>query len=355
MNRCLLRCVLTVASAMAVGVAQAATCPIGTISSTQYEQLRSRLLGSKGALTQSFCSSDPANADANSCEPKGGIDDLSHSGIDYGRVTITPTTPVPVYSPMDGVVTYVQPGTSCVGGGTCLLSWLTVYNVRANVTFAFLHMETIAVGVGAEIVTGQQVGTVGKRGVPRSAEHVHYEVRTSKLYSSAPCINVKVVNPYVNSPWTWEFNVANNVEGWTGTNLTSLKASGPIPPSDAVLLIDPAGLDPFVSGPPINADAATFKRVRFRMASNALDKFGAIYFKTAASNSFGEAKRVPFTVKDGGYCRLCGNAPYADYDVDMSGNLNWTGTITGLRLDPANAGQSGTADTIGLQYLMLSP
>ena len=315
---------------MVISGAQAQTC---TINTTQYDQLRSRLMGTSGTLTQGYCAVNSVNTN-NCADP---ANNTKHTGIDYAAALGTP-----VYSPVDGVVTRVMPGTC--SGGTCTLSTLAIYDSRAGVTHVFLHMESILVSLSSEVVSGQQVGTVGKRGA--SGYHLHYEVRSGSQTAGALCVT-STVNPFQNTPFVWDFNVSNNLEGWTGTNLTTLQATS------QVLLINPAGLDPYVTSPIIKADASTFRHVKLRLASNALDSSGAIYFKTSASNSFTETKKVTFTVT--GYCRLCGNASYTDYEVNMGGNASWTGTITGLRLDPANAGQSGSSDSIGLQYLMLWP
>jgi len=176
---------------------------------------------------------------------------------------------------------------------------------------------------------------------------LHFEVRPGDQIRAAPCID-STINPFQGTPFVWDFNVNNNLEGWTGTNLSSLRTASQI------LVLDPAGADPYIVGPTINADSSIFRHVKLRLASNALDGSGAIYFKTATSNSYSESKKVTFNVTS--FCSLCGNASYADYEVTMSGNQNWTGVITGIRLDPANNGRANTAnDSVGLQYIMLWP
>jgi hypothetical protein len=88
------------------------------------------------------------------------------------------------------------------------------------------------------------------------------------------------------------------------------------------------------------------------MASNGLDSTGAVYFKTQNENFFSEDEKVLFTVSN---CRLCGNAGKVRYAVFMSGNSKWSGSITGLRLDPTGSGQGGTnTDSIGVDYIRLS-
>ncbi|HKP47158.1 MAG TPA: hypothetical protein VJT50_11205, partial [Pyrinomonadaceae bacterium] len=89
-----------------------------------------------------------------------------------------------------------------------------------------------------------------------------------------------------------------------------------------------------------------------RMASNGLDNTGAVYFKTQAENFFSEDKKVVFTVSN---CSLCGNASFVRYAIFMANNGKWTGTITGVRLDPTGNGQGGTnTDSIGIDYIRIS-
>lgn len=305
-----------------------------TISATQYDQIRSRLLGSTGTLTQGYC--NVAAVNLNTCS--NPANNTKHTGIDYGASLGTA-----VYAPVGGVVRRVNTGT-CTSG-TCSLSTLAIYNSRTAATSVFLHLDSILVSEGAVVVPGQKVGTVGKRGA--SATHLHYEVRAGDRSAGALCVD-STINPFQATPFVWDFNVSNNLEGWTGTNLSTLRSTG------QALLLDPAGLDPFILGPSINADSSIFRHVKLRLASNALDNSGAVYFKTAASNAYSESKKVTFSVTT--FCSLCGNAPYSDYEIDMSGNSSWAGLITGIRLDPANSGRAGTtADSIGLQYIMLWP
>lgn len=317
--------------------AQPARAQNCTISTTQHGQLRPRLLGSSGSLTQSYCNVHSANR--NSCS--NPANNTKHTGIDYAAPLGTA-----VYAPVGGVVQPVKPGTTCTGG-SCALSTLAIYNSRAGATYVFLHLESILVTEGTEVVSGQKVGTVGKRGAPTAAPHLHYEVRAGKRSAGALCYD-STINPFQSTPFIWDFNVNNNLEGWTGVNLSALRAA------DQVLVLDPSGLDPYVIGPTINADGSVFRHVKLRLASNALDGSGALYFKTSASNTFSESKKVTFNVTS--FCSLCGNAAYTDYELNMAGNQSWTGVITGLRLDPANGGRSNTAnDSVGLQYLMLWP
>ncbi|HEU4871460.1 MAG TPA: hypothetical protein VFT44_00075, partial [Pyrinomonadaceae bacterium] len=144
----------------------------------------------------------------------------------------------------------------------------------------------------------------------------------------------------------WEFNSSGNSEGWTGNNMSATSVT------NGAYFLDPSGLDPFVVSPNISASASTYRHFVVRMASNGLDSTGAVYFKTQAENFYSEDKKVLFTVSN---CALCGNAGFVRYAVFMGGHAKWTGTITGLRLDPTGSGQAATnKDSIGIDYIRLS-
>jgi hypothetical protein len=80
-----------------------------------------------------------------------------------------------------------------------------------------------------------------------------------------------------------------------------------------------------------------------RIASNAADGRGKIYFATDAYGSgFTEAKSVQFCLTPDGQFR--------DVVVDMRKSPSWNGSITALRIDPAESGSPGN-DTIGFDSI----
>jgi murein DD-endopeptidase MepM/ murein hydrolase activator NlpD len=144
----------------------------------------------------------------------------------------------------------------------------------------------------------------------------------------------------------WEFNAAANWEGWTVYNAYSEVTGG-------ALNMDPGSGDFYISGPTLAVSAAAYGSLSLRMGSNAADANGAIYFRTQAENFFSEDKRIAFQVST---CTLCGTAPYYTYTVTMAGHPKWAGTITGIRLDPAQNGTAGTnTDAVGIDYIRLIP
>jgi surface antigen len=138
-----------------------------------------------------------------------------------------------------------------------------------------------------------------------------------------------------------EFNRDGFTEGWTAVNAFAVVRAG-------ALQIDPGNGDFFVTSPTLNISAAAARRIVVRMASNAVDGRGAIYFQTQTEPYFDESKRLDFSVRN---CALCGTAPYEDRWIHAAGHPKWRGTIVRLRLDPAQAGSSGTnRDAVGVDY-----
>jgi hypothetical protein len=144
----------------------------------------------------------------------------------------------------------------------------------------------------------------------------------------------------------WEFNSAGNSQGWVANNMSGTSINS------GIYFLDPSGSDPFVVSPNLSSSASTYSYFIVRMASNGLDSTGAVYFKTQSENFYSEDKKVVFAVSN---CSLCGNAGFVRYAVFMGGHSKWTGTITGLRLDPTGNGQGGTnSDSIGIDHIRLS-
>jgi hypothetical protein len=147
-------------------------------------------------------------------------------------------------------------------------------------------------------------------------------------------------------PIVWEFNTTGVYDGWSVWKASASSVNS------GILFIDPAGVDPYVTGPNISAQASVYKYVQVRFANNGLDDTAAVYFRTQAENFYSEDKKVVFRATN---CALCGNAPFNGYTILMTGNSKWTGTITGLRFDPTGSGQAGTnRDSIGIDYIRLT-
>jgi hypothetical protein len=107
--------------------------------------------------------------------------------------------------------------------------------------------------------------------------------------------------------------------------------------------------DPFLLSPVLSVPADEYNNVEVRLFSHAADTTGTIYFATASSPGFDASKSVEFAVPNDG--------AWHDIVVDMSGNPNWQGTITRLRVDPiGNGNADGSYDGLGIdriRFLMI--
>ncbi len=138
----------------------------------------------------------------------------------------------------------------------------------------------------------------------------------------------------------WEFNTPGIKEGWFVHNIKSWSVE-----SDGRFRIDPDINDPYIESPSISVSANNFNTIAIRMSSNAPDQNGAIYFKTSTSPEFSEDKKVVFSVITG--------PNWYDYSILMTPNPRWTGTITGIRVDPSDTGRTDDSDAIGFDYIRL--
>nr|QNO44579.1 endolytic peptidoglycan transglycosylase RlpA [Methanosarcinales archaeon ANME-2c ERB4]QNO44989.1 endolytic peptidoglycan transglycosylase RlpA [Methanosarcinales archaeon ANME-2c ERB4]QNO45067.1 endolytic peptidoglycan transglycosylase RlpA [Methanosarcinales archaeon ANME-2c ERB4] len=149
------------------------------------------------------------------------------------------------------------------------------------------------------------------------------------------------VTPPINSFKTaWEFNTPNNKEGWMLAPNNEVWSVEP----DGRFRIDPGPTDPWIEQPCISLDATFYNAVNINMASNAPDGVGAIYFTTSNPPEFSESKKVDFNVNNDGN--------WHDYSIFVGSQPLWTGTITGIRIDPANNGRAGgEVDSIGFDHI----
>ena len=148
------------------------------------------------------------------------------------------------------------------------------------------------------------------------------------------------VKPPINSFKTaWEFATPDDNESWLphNTEAWSVKADG-------IFRIDPGPTDPWIEQPYILLDSTFYNAININMASNAPDGVGAIYFITSDSPEFSEDKKVDFNVNNDG--------KWHDYSIFMGSEPLWTGTITGIRIDPADYGrEEGEVDSIGFDHI----
>lgn len=138
---------------------------------------------------------------------------------------------------------------------------------------------------------------------------------------------------------SWNFNQQGNRDGWVTANVTN--DNGPDAYGNWVVTLDK--VDPIFTSPKLEANAAVNHYVEITVANQTNRTDGRIYFKTEAENYFDESKSVSFTCSNGGV--------WFTHKIDMSVNPKWTGTITGIRIDPVSAGNGAI---LGITYIGLT-
>jgi|GEM_PF-5841280 len=88
----------------------------------------------------------------------------------------------------------------------------------------------------------------------------------------------------------------------------------------------------------LSVDSA-FDHVIIRMASQLSNNHLQVFFTTTQENYFSEDKSVELDLNNDGSYRV--------YDLSLAGNHKWRGTLTGLRIDPAD-GPGGGCNCLGL-------
>ena len=145
-------------------------------TSSDYETLRSWLLGDKGYLTAKW-----GEEDCNYWGSLGGLcskcGDCNHTGVDYG----TSGKYENVYAVASGYIVLV------VGERNLLC----IYNEPTKVTFCYLHLSSFEVTSGG-VQQGELIGKTGMRGA--NSIHLHFEARPGEKAYAACCYN-DTINP----------------------------------------------------------------------------------------------------------------------------------------------------------------
>ena len=138
---------------------------------------------------------------------------------------------------------------------------------------------------------------------------------------------------------SWNFNTANDAEGWTAINTEEYSVNS------GFYFVDPKQNDPYIQRDSLFLNANDYNAIEINMASNCPDGNARIYFTTESSPSYSESKMVEFEVSNYG--------DWSDYTIYMGNHNLWKGTITGIRIDPAESGRSSGVDTVGFDYIKI--
>ena len=129
-------------------------------------------------------------------------------------------------------------------------------------------------------------------------------------------------------PNQFEFNLTGDIEDWSAQNSTLTVADG-------VLKGVSTGNDPAVISPGLSLKAETYPTITVRMKwdrsnTDRSDNI-AIYFKTARTG-LSESRKV--TLDD---LPVSSNGEFVEFTFEVNKHLQWSGDITGIRVDPFNA------------------
>ena len=123
----------------------------------------------------------------------------------------------------------------------------------------------------------------------------------------------------------WTFDDAADIDpstgGWAGVNDVD-----PLVVADGVLAVRPTGTDPLLEVYSLEVPAVYDRLVIRLRADEGVDNAGQLFFVTDSDPDVSESKSVVFELR--------GTGDFVDYEIDLSQQPAWEGTIVGLRFDP---------------------
>lgn len=142
----------------------------------------------------------------------------------------------------------------------------------------------------------------------------------------------------------WHFD--NDLENWAaGGDLSNVQwANG------GYLNADVTGNDPTLTAPSgdLNFDITNQQFIHVKMKNSSNGSMGKIYFATVDSPGWSEDKTIEYQITSN-------DAAYTTYEIDMSVNALWTGTLSQLRIDPIDeGGNSGAGGSISIDYISIT-
>ncbi len=275
----------------------------------------------------------------------------THTGIDYYALDFTlngcDAWDKPVLAVADGTITKVDPGHS---HGENNYGNNVIITHEDGYTSLYGHLNQILVQKDQKVAQGTIIGTVGNTGfAPGTAcalypgTHLHFRILyNGAAYKPEP---MSSLTNFVTGQWslsnnygdTWNFNTHNNFEGWKASNVEDQSVNG------GRYFINPQITDPYIYSAALSLNSGSYDAIEINMASNAPDGNARIYFKTESSPSYSESKMVEFKVNN--------NGNWQTYTIYMANHNLWQGTITGIRIDPAESGRVSGIDTIGFDWI----
>jgi len=236
-----------------------------------------------------------------------------------------------------------------VASGTAVSGYKSGYGYYVDIDHGdnyisrYAHLRA-ATTVSGYVTQGTEIGECGSSGGDWGS-HLHF-VLYREINGQLTPVKPEPMSGYIGfksggGPYTgdsWSFNTLNDAEGWTAPNVVSTSIA-----PDGKYRIDPKENDPWIQRDSLFLNANKYNAIEINMASNCPDGNARIYFTTESSPSYSESKMVEFEVSNYG--------DWSDYTIYMGNHNLWKGTITGIRIDPAESGRSSGVDTVGFDYI----
>jgi hypothetical protein len=222
-----------------------------------------------------------------------------------------------------------------------------------NIYFVYAHLSARELRVGQYLNTGTYVGrSGGGSGNPcrgnSTGSHLHFQIdredgSPEPYYPPAYRLNSRdddyavshrTLNPmvFIGGGYRWTFNQNGNKELW---DLFNIKSWGV---GNGALVVD-GEFDPYIRrggitycgyrrpcSNMVNAEADQYKEVYLDIYNDCSSGVGKIYFTTDTSPRWDEAKTIMYLTNYG----------YMNAHIWVGWHPLWTGTITGIRVDPAD-------------------
>ena len=198
---------------------------------------------------------------------------------------------------------YGSPGGGSRASSTCYLSPLEVAPLDKTSTFEYDYWLT--------------VGTLDQ--IRQEAYALHQSIPSPP--AGLPAGDSQV----------WNFDADGDRGGWTPANVAASSVNG------GAFNATSTGSDPQIHSARIEKPAADDKVV-LRLRNDTPGTSAQLFFTTVADGGWSESKSKRIATLP--------NSDFTTYTFDMSTVPGWTGTITGLRLDPAEAAGSFAIDSI---------
>jgi len=144
--------------------------------------------------------------------------------------------------------------------------------------------------------------------------------------NSTPCIG-------------WEFNEEDNPEGWQNGHflLPSTTRGG-----ELIAFI--YGNNPYWIGPAVlNIDSSVYTTLNIRYRINSAKSVGQFMWTTDDEPDFGDGKLVEYEIFP--------DMEWHIVTIDLADNIKWHGTITSIRIWPTKVIETGTLQTVQVDYI----